>query len=95
MDSKTNSFAAHQLNQTNSSKINLQASNYNYLPDRTNSQNRQELVKIETFLENNWSGVVTNNTPETSVETMQNEYLNLAAKTYTHTKTTKLVTTRR
>lgn len=93
--SLTNSFAAHQLNKTNSAETNLQASNYNYLPGQNYSQNRQELVKIETFLENNWSGVVTNNTPETSMETMQNEYLNLAAKTYTPTKTTHLVTTRR
>lgn len=90
-----NSFAAHKLNNTNSSETNLQASNYNYLLEQNYSHNHQELVKIETFLENNWSGVVTNNTSETSMETIQNEYLNLAANTYSPTKTTNLVTTRR
>ena len=94
-NSLTNSFAANKLNNTNSSATNLLVSKPNYLPDQKYSHNHQELVKIETFLENNWSGVVTNNTPETSAETIQNEYLNLAAKTYTPTKTTNLVTTRR
>ncbi|MBE9229951.1 hypothetical protein IQ264_31615 [Phormidium sp. LEGE 05292] len=93
--SLTNSFAINKLNNNNSSATNLLVSKSNYLPEQNYSRNRQELVKIESFLENNWSGVVTNNAPETSVETMQNEYLNLADKTYYPTKTTHLVTTRR
>ncbi|MFB2837896.1 hypothetical protein [Floridanema evergladense] len=72
------------------------ASKYNYFPDETQRPNHKELVKIESFLENNWSGVVTNNLSETTVETMQNEYLTLAkSKAYYPTRATNLVTTRR
>lgn len=85
-----------QINQTNYNSPKILVKNFTYLPDQTDSQSHQELVKIEKFLENNWNGVVTNNHPEMSVETIQNEYFNLAeAKSYSATKTTNLVTTRR
>ncbi|MFB2878273.1 hypothetical protein [Floridanema aerugineum] len=88
--------AAPQLNQTISKSSKFLISNSNYLPGRNRGQNHQELVKIESFLENNWNDVVTNNPPEMSVESIQNEYLNLAkSKAYYSTKTTNLVTTRR
>lgn len=94
-DSLTES-AAPNLNTTNSKSFNLQVKSYNYLPEKTDSINHQDLVKIENFLENNWSGVINNIHPEMSVETIQKEYFNLAeAKAYSATKTPKLVTRRR
>ncbi|MFB2897630.1 hypothetical protein ACE1CI_32330 [Aerosakkonemataceae cyanobacterium BLCC-F50] len=84
------------LNKTISKSSKFLISNSNYLPVQNRSQNHQELVKIENFLENNWNGVVTNNSPEMSVENIQNEYLNLAkTKAYYPTKNPNLVTTRR
>lgn len=92
-----NSFAAKPILQNSADRSNnktlLKSS---YLPEKSNSQNHQELVKIESFLENNWHGVVSNNTPENSVETIQREYFNLAeSKSYSTTKATNVVTTRR
>jgi len=87
--------APRQLNRTISS-TKILVSNYKYLPEKNNRLNHQELVKIESFLENNWSGVVTNNPPEMSVENIQNQYLTLAeTKSHYPTKTTNLVTRRR
>lgn len=104
-NSLTNSFAsinslsqtaAPNLNKINSDSTDLVISNSNYLSGKNHSQNHQQLVKLENFLENNWSGVVNNNQSEMSVETIQDEYLNLAqTKAYYPTKNTNLVTTRR
>ncbi|XWK86882.1 MAG: hypothetical protein U7127_22140 [Phormidium sp.] len=88
--------AAPNLNKSISKTSKVFISSSNYLPGQNRVLNHQELVKIESFLENNWNGVITNNPPEMSVETIQNEYLNLAkTKAYYSTKTTNLVTTRR
>lgn len=88
--------AAPNLNRSISKSSKFLISNSYYLPGQNPSLNHQELVKIENFLENNWSGVVTNNSPEMSVENIQNEYLNLAkTKAYYSSKTKNLVTTRR
>lgn len=95
--SLNNSFASKSIvqNSDDRSNNNLLAKS-SYLPETTNNQNHQELAKLETFLENNWDGVVTNNPPEVSVETIQREYFNLAeSKSYSTNKATNVVTTRR
>lgn len=103
-NSLTNSFVAinsisqttaPKLNKTNSSSTNLSINDYN-LSWKNNNPNHQELVNLEKFLENNWTGVVSNTSPDISVETIQNEYLDLAeSKSYYSTKTTTLSATRR
>ena len=87
---------AQKLNITDSNLSSLLIKNSKYLQKETDSQHHQELVKIENFLENNWRGVVTNNHSDISVETIQNEYFDLAkSKSFSRTKNTNLVTTRR
>lgn len=88
--------AATKLNKTNYESPKILVKSYKYLPGNNHSPNYQELVKIENFLENNWSGVVHNNQPEMLADNIQNEYFDLAKpKSYSTTKTTNLVTTRR
>lgn len=92
-----NSLASKSIVQNSDDRANNNLlAKSSYLAETPNSQNHQELAKLETFLENNWNGVVTSNPPEISVETIQREYFNLAeSKSYSTTKATNVVTTRR
>jgi hypothetical protein len=92
----TSQTVSNSLNKTNISSQDFLITHHNRQFWGNNNSSHQELHNIENFLENNWTGVVSNHHSEISVETIQDEYLNLAeAKSYQSTKTPPLVTTRR